>query len=265
MGLADRDYMRDRHRRIRQEEPFRPPQPKTPLLGIVVFCLVAGFILMKMLGWHKESRTVHKPTSSSSARAPISSPEKADPAPKLAPPISEAPRTVATPQEKKVWRCEQGGQVLYSDQGCDRSVAMRPPELHEALPSAPAPAETTRTQIYLCKAYDGGMFWSSAHCNQQRAHIERIAPVPPGLPFHEQVAIAQQQRDAARSAIESARAIPAQSTVGPGALKARCVALDEAIRVIDTRARQPLPGFEQDRLAAKRKQLRDEQFRLRCA
>jgi hypothetical protein len=261
MGLADRDYMRDRHRRIRQEEPFRPPQPKTPLLGIVVFCLVAGFILMKMLSWHKESRAVHKQTLSSSARAPMSSPKNAEPAP----PISEAPRTAATPQEKKVWRCEQDGQVLYSDQGCDRSVAMRSVPPSEDRGPVPSSVETPRNHIYLCKAYDGGLFWSSAHCNQQRAHIERIAPVPPGLSFNEQVAIAQQQRDAARSVSENTYVAPVQSAQGPSVLKARCAALDEAIRAIDARARQPLPAFEQDRLATERKRLRDQQFRMRCA
>lgn len=48
--------------------------------------------------------------------------------------------------------------------------------------------------IYLCRAYDGGTFWSSAHCNQHKALIERIANVPEGMSFDLQVNIAQQQR-----------------------------------------------------------------------
>jgi hypothetical protein len=49
-----------------------------------------------------------------------------------------------------------------------------------------------------------------------------------------------------------------------GDRKARCLAYDEEIKAIDAYARQPLPGHEQDRLAALRKRARDEQFRLRC-
>lgn len=264
MGLADRDYMRDRHRQPAREQPFRPPQPKTPVLGILLYFVVAGFLLFKLVGWYQESRAIKPQTLSSTSRVSIPPQDDATPAPRIAPSVSETPSTAATPREKKLWRCEQDGQVLYSDRGCDRSLATRPPERYEEAPPAPAHPATTRTQIYLCKSYDGGMFWSSAHCNQQRAHIERIASVPPGLFFDEQVVIARQQRDAALQVIENSYVPPVQSAQGPSELKAQCAAIDEAIRGIDARARQPLPGFEQDRLAAERKRLRDQQFRIRC-
>lgn len=45
---------------------------------------------------------------------------------------------------------------------------------------------------------------------------------------------------------------------------ARCQAYEQEIKSIDERARQPLSGQEQDRLAANRKKARDEQFRLHC-
>jgi len=44
--------------------------------------------------------------------------------------------------------------------------------------------------IYRCKGYSGGLFWSSAHCAQHKAIIDRIASVPVGLPFQQQVDIA---------------------------------------------------------------------------
>ena len=46
--------------------------------------------------------------------------------------------------------------------------------------------------------------------------------------------------------------------------RALCQAYDEEVKSIDERARQPLSGQEQDRLTAKRRKARDEQFRLHC-
>lgn len=46
--------------------------------------------------------------------------------------------------------------------------------------------------------------------------------------------------------------------------KQHCAYLDESIQWIDARARQPLSGGKQDWLAARRRELRDEQFRIRC-
>lgn len=51
--------------------------------------------------------------------------------------------------------------------------------------------------IYQCKSYGGGIFWAAAHCNTHNALIERIASVPDGLPFNQQVQIAQGQASAA--------------------------------------------------------------------
>lgn len=46
--------------------------------------------------------------------------------------------------------------------------------------------------IYLCKAYNGAMFWSSAHCNQHNALIDRIEHVADGVPWEQQVQQAEQ-------------------------------------------------------------------------
>ncbi|MBK5207169.1 MAG: hypothetical protein JJD98_17760 [Polaromonas sp.] len=51
--------------------------------------------------------------------------------------------------------------------------------------------------IYLCQAYSGGTFWAKPHCNQHSALIESIVSVPDNLPFDQQVALAEQQRNAA--------------------------------------------------------------------
>jgi hypothetical protein len=48
--------------------------------------------------------------------------------------------------------------------------------------------------IYLCKAYNGATFWSSAHCNQHNALVERIEYVADGIPWDQQVQQAEQAR-----------------------------------------------------------------------
>ena len=50
--------------------------------------------------------------------------------------------------------------------------------------------------VYLCKAYDGSMFWASAHCNQYNALIDRIGNVADGVPWDQQVRQAEQGRSA---------------------------------------------------------------------
>jgi hypothetical protein len=56
--------------------------------------------------------------------------------------------------------------------------------------AALSPAASAAT-IYLCRAYSGGEFWSSVHCNQKSALIVRMANVPDGVPFEQQVRIVE--------------------------------------------------------------------------
>ena len=56
---------------------------------------------------------------------------------------------------------------------------------------------TNAESIYFCRAYGGGNFWVSTHCNQHQALIERITNVPEDLPFDQQVGLGEQQRSAA--------------------------------------------------------------------
>lgn len=46
--------------------------------------------------------------------------------------------------------------------------------------------------IYRCKSYEGGVFWSSGPCSEHRALIDRMATVPDGMPFQQQVNVAEQ-------------------------------------------------------------------------
>jgi hypothetical protein len=65
--------------------------------------------------------------------------------------------------------------------------------------------------IYLCNAYSGGTFWSSAVCSSQKAVIDRTATVPDGMPFLQQVEIAEQQRSAAKRLYEPGPKVPTSS------------------------------------------------------
>lgn len=66
--------------------------------------------------------------------------------------------------------------------------------------------------IYHCKAYSGGTFWSSDHCSNHKALIDRIATVPSNLAWDQQVSIAEGGRNAARAA----------SALPPESLHDRC-------------------------------------------
>lgn len=58
--------------------------------------------------------------------------------------------------------------------------------------------------IYLCNAWAGGSFWSTGICSTQKAHLDRPATVPDGMPFLEQVEFAKQQINATRRLYEPA-------------------------------------------------------------
>jgi hypothetical protein len=125
-------------------------------------------------------------------------------------------------------------------------------------PSAPATGGT----IYLCKAYDGGMFWASSVCSNHRALIDRIVSVPPGMPFDQQVQVAQQQRRAAEAVY-----VAPPPAAGPDpiiAKRAECKALDARVEHLDAQARQPQSGQMQDWIRGERQVARDRQFRIRC-
>jgi len=124
--------------------------------------------------------------------------------------------------------------------------------------------------LYLCKAYNGGTFWASAPCAQYKALIERIESVPDGLPFDQQVNLAEQSRSAAARLA----APPAQNTTTTTNTvintytepdhATECKTLNAHIAQLDAMARQPQSAQAQDWIAAEKKKARDRQFRVRC-
>ena len=152
------------------------------------------------------------------------------------------------------------GRVLYTDGPCPgtrstgRQVATRP--------ARPVPA-TTLT-LYHCKGYDDRTFWANSHCNQHRALVDRLVNVPAHLPFDEQVAIANGQRQAAQQVLDQQAATAAGTHTVVDSKVMQCRDLDEQVRHLDAMARQPQSGNEQDRIRGERQKVRDWQFRLRC-
>jgi hypothetical protein len=188
MGLLDRDYMRQR-RDARQRSAIGSIWPWVAAGSAVA---VGLWVLSKPPGWlaGQLSRLHDRPAVDVGERAP------------------DAP-TARVPA------------VAYSDD---------PPRPLRRIPDGMAtqrPERTTQEQrhnpwrqpgtIYRCKAYGGGLFWSELHCSQQGALIDRIASVPPGLSFENQVRIADgQARDIAQSV---------QREQAEGARNARCLSL----------------------------------------
>ena len=95
--------------------------------------------------------------------------------------------------------------------------------------------------IYLCEGYSGGKFWSSVHCREKQALIDRMETVPDGLPFDQQVDMASQQRDKAQRLYQ----IPSVQVSPPGTQSAQpsyrttCDAYSARISQLDAMARQP--------------------------
>ena len=115
--------------------------------------------------------------------------------------------------------------------------------------------------IYLCKAYNGGTFWAQAHCNQHNALIESIVSVPDGIPWDQQVALAEQQRNSNR---QPQHRVVSNEVNTHAARHSECKALDARVMHLDAMARQPQGAQMHDWIRSERKQARDRQFEIRC-
>lgn len=118
--------------------------------------------------------------------------------------------------------------------------------------------------IYLCKAYSGGQFWASSHCNQHQALIERIVTVPDGMPFDQQVDLGNQQVRGNTSRSHTSTHTITNTTPGQVNAKAQCAALEAQVIHYHAMARQPQTAQRQDWIRQQRKKARDQQARLRC-
>jgi len=124
------------------------------------------------------------------------------------------------------------------------------------------PMLSNSASLYLCRSYGGGTFWASTHCNQHNALIERIVSVPDGMPFDQQVKLAEQQRQPTTTTNTYTNTVINNSAAPRKATE--CTALNNAITQLDAMARQPQSGPMQDWITKEKKKTRDRQFRLGC-
>lgn len=237
MGLSDRDYMRARSRaNFDRERPFTPGSTEIGLPWMILFWVVVAAVLFKLY-------TAYAPT------------------------VGTVGKTVRY-QQQQVGNVDTAPRSVESRPARSADPAPARASLPTPAPAAPSPqasdhASSATNTIYLCRAYNGGTFWAQAHCNQHSALIERIAYVPPSLPFDQQVAIATQQQRSSAALINSNSVAP--NTVDSSSTRqTECRALDEQVVKLDAMARQPQSPQVQDWIAARRKEARDRQFRLRC-
>jgi hypothetical protein len=121
--------------------------------------------------------------------------------------------------------------------------------------------------IYLCKAYSGGMFWSSAPCGPQKATLDRTVSVPDGLPWDQKVQLGEVAWAEARSLtapVQPVQAAAQPQQPSPPSKPAECASLAATIANLDSQARQPQSSQMQDWIKQQRQRARDQQYRLRC-
>lgn len=240
MGLEDRDWYREEQAKRqgayydKTTDRYRRKPPPTDwhwATQILVWLMVLGvaFLLFRQFEHMPRQK---KPTPSDVPSASVAT----TPAPLQ-------PRPAAAPA-----RPAEAPPARYNEP--------RPPTTH------PQSAFAT---VYLCQSYGGGKFWSSAHCQQSNALIDRMETVPSNLPFDQQVALASQQRDTAL-ALSSPPPVrqTAPAWAPPSNPKATCDALEAEIQHLDSMARAPQSARTQDWITGERKRARDAQFRLRC-
>lgn len=234
MGIEDRDWYRDeQRRRTKKTEHFsKSPEPKSWLL-IILFCTILLFSLAQFFK-HFDRITFRSPFVLSTHQAV----KNVEP--------TVAPLSVAGPSPRILPQQPQAKHVAP----IATQVSQEP-----AVENRPSGGVT----IYLCKAYSGGSFWSSAHCGTQQALIDRMATVPNGMPFDQQVQIAEAQRVAAMALYNQQPSAEVQRSD-------RCGALKREREMIESRYTnwqwQPLEVINPDQ--TRMKGLRAEQARLGC-
>jgi hypothetical protein len=233
MGLADRDYMKERRE---AERPFAPPpEPAWRItLRHLLWWIAIAYLCFKAVSWWQANRTspvlpkpappvaesasAHESTKSGSIQVPTGG--TAPTAPRLR---ADSGYTASQSSTIAVRRCVLEGRILLTDGECAAGTLRSSVTVHGPPNIADAP------QFPLAPLQTAGA--SSAG---QAPYTS--APQPP------QVDVAQAQ-------------------VGQ---RAACEYHAAAIRAIDARARQAISAWEQDELAARRKKHRDEESRLRC-
>lgn len=182
MGLIDRDYMQDRDLRPTEGGSF------VHWFWIIPLACAVLLVLHGPPQWVPEriAVVIHQvrtrlglpPLSGNGPQAPAAT-------------FAEQSQTSGN----VVRRCVVNGvQVDVLNAACPPS-APQAPVVQRVAPMQSAEATSnpfmTPGTIYRCKSLsNAGMFWSQAHCRQHNALIDRIASVPTGISFQQQVDIA---------------------------------------------------------------------------
>lgn len=211
-------------------DPFRPPKSSWSPWWVVLVVAIA-----LPVGLHLSGRQIVFEWPGRQAAVPERTPQRGS---------ADAPAPITVPQATRV----------------------EPEPMRPAMP-ADVPATPATREIYLCKGYSGGMFWSSALCSTRRATIDRIVTVPSHYEWEQAVAEGERQWRAA-----AALYAPDTRRAGGGGIGKRstldasggCAALKAQIERIDAAARQPLHPGEQDRLRGERQRVRAREAELRC-
>lgn len=246
---------------------FRPPAQdglSGLSIGLGAAIVTLGlYMLFNWPGWRSAPAPV-VPVAATAAPPAATAPAAAAPVPvPNAPPVTDpGPVAAAGDTATGVHRCEKTGEVVYTDGPCPAGMRGAPVDTRTALHVEGQRGAT----LFLCRG--AGRFWSVVHCQHRGAEVVSMHTVPADLPLAEQILFAQNQAALARTARPARPPALASGPPAPpdaAALKAaECRHLDEAVAALDAYARQPLTGGEQDRVARQRRELRDQQFRLRC-
>jgi hypothetical protein len=119
--------------------------------------------------------------------------------------------------------------------------------------------------IYLCKAYSGGMFWSSNPCSQQQATVDRFVTVPSNMSWAGKVQMGEASLNQARAVTAPTQPVYVQQGPNPQVVRQQqCAGLRDEINNLDAQSRQPHSGQYQDWLKQRRQSLSDQRFRMQC-
>lgn len=226
MGTQDRDYMREAKQR---EQPFTPPEPTSRSTLYQILCWLAIiYLCFQAFQWWESKRPDPPPQPivlPQIAPTVIRHVERASPAERFQP--------GTTPRDTNAF-------------------AVARPRANETI-------------VNRC-VFNGRTTFSDTDCapgaSSHQYTVNGSRNMADGLPNAVNVL-----RTPSSAVVVSQSEIPSgppEPALDPVARKSTCAWLDEAIRSIDSQARQPISAAEQDFLAAKRKKHRDEQFRLRC-
>lgn len=129
-------------------------------------------------------------------------------------------------------------------------------------------------QIYRCRAYGGGQFWSDRHCQQHGALIERIESVPAGMSFERQVKVAEQGSGRSAKAVSVGDSRRSEQAVIEREAKARareqarqqarCVKWQAELERQQSFSRQKLTARRQEFIRNKLQVLRQQREQAGC-